>query len=65
LTGEDEGGGAEIIGILKILLFPPPLYPLPPGEGKAVVGQHRWGEFEDSFAIPFFLVRSSTFKYKF
>jgi len=32
--GEDKGGGDEIIGILTIIV-PPPLYPLPPGEGKS------------------------------
>jgi hypothetical protein len=37
--GEDKGGGDTIINDFNQLLIPPPLYPLPLGEGKVVVGQ--------------------------
>jgi len=32
--GEDKGGGDKINGKDTLLSYPPPLYPLPPGEGK-------------------------------
>jgi len=38
LMGEGKGGG-EKDGDSSGALFPPPLYPLPRGEGKLVVGQ--------------------------
>ena len=37
LTGEGEGGG-EKKWYSHLFYIPPPLYPLPPGEGKGIVG---------------------------
>jgi len=39
LMGEGKGGGEKEREYRSAYAFPPPLYPLPPGEGKVVVGQ--------------------------
>jgi ribosomal protein S6--L-glutamate ligase len=39
LMGEGKGGGGKDGEHSSTSLFPPPLYPLPPGEGKPFVGQ--------------------------
>jgi len=39
LMGEGKGGGGKDGEYSPASLFPPPLYPLPPGEGKAFFGQ--------------------------
>jgi len=43
--GEGEGGGERDCEYSSACVFPPPLYPLPPGEGKVVVGQAHRGDF--------------------
>jgi len=37
--GEGEGGGGKDAEYPSASLFPPPLYPLPLGEGKLIIGQ--------------------------
>jgi hypothetical protein len=39
LMGEGKGGGEKDGEYSSASVFPPPLCPLPPGEGKVVVGQ--------------------------
>jgi len=46
LMGEGEGGGEKKM-YFQLFYIPPPLYPLPPGEGKGVVGH----------LLPFIFVR--------
>ena len=42
--GEGEGGGGKDAEYPTASLFPPPLYPLPLGEGKLIVGQSPEGD---------------------
>ena len=42
--GEGEGGGGKDAEYPSASLFPPPLYPLPLGEGKLIIGQSPEGD---------------------
>jgi len=44
LMGEDEGEGEKEHGYSLGCVFPPPLYPLPPGEGRVVFRQALRGD---------------------
>jgi hypothetical protein len=47
-TGEGKGGGGKDNKYCSAFLFSPPLYPLPQGEGRRVVGQARWEILNES-----------------
>jgi hypothetical protein len=48
LMGEGKGGGEKDGEYSSGSAFPPPLYPLPPGEGELVVGERHEVLFPDS-----------------
>jgi len=52
LTGEGKGGGEKDGENSSASFFPPPLYPLPPGEGKIIAGQIRRGGFALGLHVP-------------
>ncbi|MCJ7595136.1 MAG: hypothetical protein MUO52_10245 [Desulfobacterales bacterium] len=43
--GEGKGGGGKNVELSATFAVPPPLYPLPPREGRPVVGQPSRGDF--------------------
>jgi hypothetical protein len=45
LDGGGLGWGCKTFIVINNLFIYPPLYPLPPGEGKYVVGEHRTTPF--------------------